>query len=87
MLHAVLRFVYDTGIINDEANHLFFGFPKFMSAQPGMSISKWNNSFNWLQWDLGNQVGAHNKPRPVAHVCRLKMVDDEGRKIKNLHAK
>ena len=48
-----------------------------MSAQPGISMRKWNKYFNWLQWELRNQVGSHNKPMPVVHVHRLKMVDDE----------
>ena len=68
MPHAVPRFVDDTGIVTDEANTLFCEFTKFTSAQPGMSMSKWKKSFNWLQWELCNQVGSHNKPRPVA-IC------------------
>ena len=81
--HAVLRFVDDMGIVADVANTLFCEFSKFMSAQPGMSISKWKNSFNWLQLELGNKVGVNNKPRLVSHARRLEMVDNEARKIKN----
>ena len=54
-----------------------------MSAQPGMTINTWKNTFNWLQFELGNQVGACNKPRPVGHIRRLKIVEDEAQKIKS----
>ena len=71
------RFVFDTGIVANETNTLFCEFAKFLSTQPGMYMSKWNNYFNWFQWELDNQVGSHNKLMPVAHVYRLKTVDDE----------
>ena len=82
MPHTVPRFVDDTGIVTDEANTLFCEFTKLTSAQPGMSLSKRNKSFNQLQWELGNKVGSYNKPSPVVHMRRLKMVDGEAKKIK-----
>ena len=83
MEHAVPTFVDVKGEITDESNVLFCEFAKHMSAQPGMTINIWKNTFNWMQFELSNQVGACNKPRPVGHIRRLKIVEDEAQKIKS----
>ena len=53
-----------------------------MPSQQGMTISTWNNTLNWLQWESQEQVGFHHEPWPVAHMRRLKIVDDEAKKIR-----
>ena len=82
MPHDILKFVHDRGNMTDKANSLFCEFAQFLSAQPGITINIWKNTFNWLQHELSNQVGACNKPRHMAHIRRLKLVEDEAQSIK-----
>ena len=83
MPHDFLKFVHDRGNMTDKANSLFCEFTQFLNAQPGITINTWKTAFNWLQHEVSNQVGACNKLRHVAHIRRLKLVEDESQKIKS----